>query len=340
MARMKVTSHDVARKAGVSRTTVSYVLNNVETGISPATAERVRQAALELGYVPNAAGRALAGQKTKNIGFFCLQEHLTHPHVLKILSGLNEVTRRHRLRLLLDTYVESPGGGSLLALSRERSVDGLILFETKESDRELSVLLEENFPVVVMGRYPGALVSSVDVDLVEAGYKATRHLIDLGHSDIGFISNAPVIYTASSGRMEGFRNAMNDAGLEIRSEWLLTGSYSSQSGYDAGLKLLECSALPTALFVAADTVAYGVIKALSEGGVQCPRGISVMGFDNDPLGPHFIPSLSTIHFDGFESGRIAAEMLVNLIEGRSRAGECRLLETVLMQRESTRPLVS
>jgi len=338
MGKNKVTSFDVAKAAGVSRTTVSYVLNRVECGISPQTAEKVLKTARDLGYVPNAAGRALASSRTKNIGIFCPPEHLTHSHLLQIIAGLNEVTQRHNFRLLIDTYMETPEGDALLSLSRAKSIDGLVLFEIKEKDDELQTLLEEHFPVVVMGNYPDHEVCSVDVDVEKAAYEATEHLIGLGHREIGFISNAPLYFTTARDRIRGFSKAMEQAGLPVREEWMLTGNYSSDSGYETAANLTDtCRELPTALFVASDTIAFGVIRALNEKGIKVPDDISVIGFDDVPLSSFFIPALTTLSFSGYQSGVVAGEMLIELIDEKIKPGKRILLETKLIERESTIP---
>ncbi len=333
----KVTSFDVAKKAGVSRATVSYVLNNVEKeNISQKTKDKVLKVVDELGYVPNAAGKALASQRTRNIGVVCLESHLSHSFLLQIMHGLTGVVRKYDLRLLIDTFPDGGDGSAILNLSRTKSIDGLILFETKEHDRELQTLINEDFPVVIVGEYSDGRVCSVDVDVPASARMAVEHLIELGHKKIGCITNAPLIYTAGSGRLKGYRTALEEAGLSYDESLIRHGDFTAQSGFDAMNDLLkEKKGRLTAVFVASDTVAFGAMRAIDAAGLRIPEDIAVMGYDDVPLAPFSNPPLSTVHFSGKEQGILAGEMLVELIEGKIKPGVRRLQEVQIIKRQST-----
>jgi LacI family transcriptional regulator len=333
----KITSFDVAEKAGVSRATVSYVLNNVEKeNISDKTKMKVLEVVRELGYVPNAAGKALASKRTRNIGLVCLESHLSHSFLLQIIGGLTKVVRKHDLRLLVDTIPDGADGSAILNLSRTKSIDGLVLFETREHDEELQTLIDENFPFVIIGEYSNGTVCSVDVDVASAARKAVEHLIELGYKKIGCITNAPLIYTAASGRLHGYKTALEIAGLNYNSSLVRYGEFTAQSGFDAMNDLLINNRDElTAVFVASDTVAFGAMRAIDAAGLRIPEDIAVMGYDDVPLAPFSNPPLSTVHFSGNKMGVDAGEILVELIDGKIKPGERRLQNTEIIIRQST-----
>lgn len=333
----KVTSFDVAKKAGVSRATVSYVLNNVKKeNISTKTKEKVMKVIQELGYVPNATGKALASNRTRNIGLVCHESHLSHPFLLQIMSGLTRVVRENSLRLLVDTIPDGAGDNAILSLSQTKSIDGLVLFSTREHDDELQTLLDEKFPVVIIGEYSNAKVCSVDVDGTFAAQKAVEHLIEQNHRRIAFISNAPLIYTAGTGRLKGYRNALKKAGIEYDESLIRFGEFTAESGFKAMNDLLKSKRGEiTAVFVASDTVAFGAMRAIDAAGLKIPEDIAVMGYDDVPLANFSNPPLSTVRFSGIQMGANAGEMLIKLIDKKIEPGVRKLLEIEIIKRQST-----
>jgi LacI family transcriptional regulator, galactose operon repressor len=337
----KVTSFDVAKKAGVSRATVSYVLNNVKKeNISDKTKEKVMDVVRELGYVPNAAGKALASNRTRNIGLICLESHMSHSFLLQIINGLTKIVRKHDLRLLIDTIPDGAGGHAILNLSQTKSIDGLVLFETREHDNELQTLLDEKFPVVIIGEYSNKKVCSVDVDVPASAQKAVEHLIELNHRKIGCITNSPLIYTAGTGRLNGYRKALENAGIEYDESIVRYGEFTAQSGFEAMNDLLKNKGNEfTAMFVASDTVAFGAMRAIDAAGLRIPEDIAVMGYDNVPIAKFSNPPLSTVHFSGIQMGMDAGEMLVELIDNKIKPGVRKLQEIKIMKRQSTIGLI-
>ena len=333
----KVTSLDVAKKAGVSRATVSYVLNNVENrNISDITKERVLEVIRELCYVPNATGKALASKRTRNIGMVCLEGHLSHSFLLQIMSGLTAVVRENNLRLLVDTIPEGADGNAILNLIGTKSIDGLVLFETREHDDELQTLIDEKFPVVIIGDYPNDQICSVDVDVPGSAQLAVEHIIQLGHKNIGCITNAPLVYTSGKGRLKGFNDALVAAGIDFDESLIRYGEFTAQSGFDSMNDLLEKKQGKfSAVFIASDTVAFGAMRAINSAGLKIPEDIAVMGYDNVSLAQFSNPPLSTVDISGNQMGFTAGEMLIELIDKKIEAGERKLLETEIIQRQST-----
>ena len=336
--RKKINSIDVARKAGVSRATVSYVLNNVVSeSISEKTKERVFKAAKDLGYVPNAAGQALVSKRTKNIGLLFLDSQASHPFLLQIIEGLTSVVRDNNLRLLIDSVSEENHSEAMLLMSRAKSIDGLVLFETRENDEELRTLVSEKFPVVIIGEHPDLVVCSVDIDTVSAAETAVNHLISTGHRKIACITNAPLDFTAASSRLDGYKRALENAGIEYDPALVRYGKYDEESGMIAMNELLEISNEKkiTACFVASDRVAFGAMRAITKAGLRIPEDFAVIGFDDVIHSRFYNPPLSTIHFSAVEQGRVAGEMLIKLIDEEIKPGERIIQETKLVVREST-----
>jgi LacI family transcriptional regulator len=339
MIKRRVTSRDVAERAGVSRTTVSFVLNEVEgVRISQETRQRVLDAAQELGYVPNAVAQALVSRRTRIIGlvFSRSYHHLTSDDfILQIVDGLLDVVRQHDIRLLLDSVENWGQEDAYLNLVRAKRIDGVILSLPRSDDIELRALVEEGFPVVVIGHLPGVDICSVDVDNRTAARTAVEHLLSLGHTRIGCITNADPSFIAASDRLLGYQEALATADIPYDKTLVRYGNYSPESGFEAMNSLLQGAVLPTAVFVASDVVAFGAMAAIQEHKLKIPDDIAVIGFDDVPLSRFFYPPLTTIHLPAAELGRKAGELLFDLILHQVEPGRQVLLETELIVRATS-----
>jgi len=318
-----VTSFDVARKARVSRTTVSFVMNNVaEAKISEVTQARVLKAARELGYVPNASGKALAQRKTENIALVYTRSYhhiASHSILLRLIDGLVRVAHERNLRLMIDAVDEGTSGTNILKLARANHIDGLIMLEPRNGDEQLLTLARDNFPVVLIGSLPGTQLCSIDIDNTEAARMAVEHLIAGGHRRIGCITNAPPQFTASAARLAGYQKALRRHAIPYERSLVRFGHFNPESGYTAMRSMLGEKPLPSAVFVASDTVAVGSLRAIAERGLRVPDDIAVFGFD-DIVDSHYTsPPLSTVRFDVEEHGRRSAEILVELMNGTLKA---------------------
>ena len=341
LARRNVTSRDVAKKAGVSRTTVSFVLNDVKEGnISEETRQRVLAAAKELNYVPNAAAQALAGQRTRIIGlvFSGRFQHLpTHFFLLQLMDGLLKVVQQNGLRLLVDRPGDEQANGDYLNLVRAKRIDGLIMIEPQSADSGLRALARDGFPIVLIGHLPGVKICSVDVDNRGAAREAVHHLLSLGHRRIACITNAPLTsYTATAERLLGYRDALESTGVPYDESLVRYGVYTPDSGYSSMASLLDSrKPLPSAVFAASDVVAFGAMTAIQQRGLKVPDDISMVGFDDVPMARFVNPSLSTVHLPVAEQGRKAAELLLDVVLKRAEPGRRILLDTELVVRNST-----
>lgn len=338
MAVKRITSLDVARRAGVSRTTVSFVLNNVSgMHISEETKKRVMQAAHDLGYVPDAAAQALASGRSKTIGLLLARR----PHVvasdmflIQILDVLAHEINRQGMRLLLQVVEDFQDRESYLKLVRSNSLDGVIYSGPRIEDMPLYSLIEHNVPTVVMGAVPGANYYSVDVDNRAAARLAVSHLVELGHTRIGIITNAQASYTAAVQRLNGYQDALIEAGIPFDPGLVRYGEFDSESGYSQMKSLLEVSPPPTAMFVASDVVAFGAMSAIRERGLVIPGDIALVGFDDVPVSRYTEPSLTSIQLPAADLARCACEMVVCLVNGDRPPQRQVLLQARLVVRQS------
>jgi LacI family transcriptional regulator len=338
VARKKVTSHDVAKLAGVSRTTVSVVLNDApHVQIPEETRQRVLAAVRHLSYRPDAAARSLATQETRTIALVLYQSAdliVGDAFLANVVRGLSEVAQQCGFRLLLHPFEEIGKSEAYISLVLENRIDGLIVSGPRSDDEQLPRLRDEGFPVVLLGQLNGAGMHSVDVDNAAAAYRAVSHLIHLGHERIGLITNAPLQYTASADRWRGYRQALAEAGLPYDDTIIRYGSFRARSGYQAMDELLDLADPPTATFIASDEVATGALAALHERGLAVPDEMAIVGFDNIPVARYLVPPLTTIHLPAYELGLRAAEKLIGIIQGEEAAERGVLLDTELIVRES------
>lgn len=335
MARRRPTSADVARHAGVSRTTVSFVLNGRDdVAISPETRRRVIEAAEELGYHPNASARQLAGGASLTLGLVLRQsaEHVAADALLpETLRGLASAARAADYRVIVEPL--PPGEGSYEDLLRSRWADGLVVSGPRADDEALGALVEDGFPVVVQGSVPGGGVPTVDVDNRRGARHAVDHLIARGHRRIGCVTNASLAYTAAAERAAGYRDALEAAGIPYEEELVLEGDFDAASGQAAAEELLEREPDLAAIFAASDVVAFGAIGAIRSQGRRVPADVSVIGFDDIALAAYSDPPLTTIRLPARDLGETAGRVLIDLIAGRP-VEERTVLPTELVVRAS------
>ena len=336
MARKQATSQDVARLAGVSRTTVSFVLNNVPgVKISPETRQRVLEAARELDYYPTAAARSLASGKTQRIGLVLGEgrKRLAADAFLPtFLQGVTAAIHRRGYLLVLQMAEDVPTYEAYARLIREQQVDGLILSGPRADDPVIARLEKEHFPLILHGRLNGCSLPCVDVDNLAGAYRATKHLIELGHRRIAFIPNAPSFYSGTQERFTGYKQALAEHGLPFRPELVEQATFLPKTGQEAMERLLHLPQPPTAVFAASDVMALGAMNAIHAAGLRIPEDIAVVGFDDIFLASYALPPLTTVRVPAYGLGWTAATTLISVIEG-DRASSV-TLETEMVIRQS------
>ncbi len=338
MATKRATSQDVAKRAGVSRTTVSFVLNNVEgAAISVDTKQRVMQAAIDLGYFPDAAAQTLASGRSSTIGLVMNRsphQIVSDTYITQVLDVLVEEVRQHGMRLMLEIIEDDRPAETYLDLVRSKRIDGIIFSGPRFDDEALNALNEDGFPTIIMGSVPDSPFCCVDVDNRTAACQATTHLVGLGYREIACITNASSIYTAAVDRLKGYQDALAEASIPYDERLVRYGDFSPESGYERMRSILEDGPRPRAVFVASDVVAIGAIAAIHEAGLRIPEDVALVGFDDVPISRYLDPPLTTVHLPAREMSRLACSMIMELIQGETPPEGQVLLKTNLVIRKS------
>jgi len=338
VSRSRPTQRQIAEEVGVSRTTVSLVLNEVSgVRISPETRQRIIEVARRLNYYPDAAARTLVSGRTRTLGFVLCQSPdriFTDAFLPEVLRGVGDAVQENGFRVLIHSVEDVVAPETYIGLVREKQTDGIILSGPRSDDQQLTRLRAEGFPIVLLGQLPGSGIPFVDVDNVDAARQAVEHLIELEHRRIGIITNAPLEYTAARDRLAGYRRALEEAGLGYVEELVCYGDFREPSGHTAMNQLLDLAQAPTAVFVASDLVAFGALVAIKERGLSVPDDVALVGFDDVRLAHYVNPPLTTVRLPAYGLGYRAAMLLTKLIVGESVEEQEILLQTELVVRQS------
>jgi LacI family transcriptional regulator len=325
------TLETVAVAAGVSMATVSKVLND-RGDVASATRTRVQGLLDEYGYVPpgrSAGSRSATGRKVVELVFTALDS----PYSVEILRGVTSSP--------MDVVVTSMSklsrswSSGLVAAGRS----GAIIVTSQLTPSDQRNLARGHVPYVLIdpaAELPDPKVMTVGATNWAGGLAATRHLLDLGHRRIAVIGG-PVAMLCSRARISGYTEAMASAGLEVDPALVGSGSFHHIGGYQAARQLFELADPPTAIFACNDEQAFGVAEAARVTGRRVPEDVSVVGFDDIPISRWFSPPLTTVRQPLADMGRIAAEMLSTMIDGREPRGRQVELATELIVRASTGP---
>jgi len=338
LANKRPTSIDVAKLAGVSRTTVSFVLNNFpDSNISENTRQRVIEAARQLNYHPNASGRKLASGKSKMIGLVRLQsieQVFNDAFLLQVFVGIEQAASKWGFHVLLK-HLDHEKTDGYSQLITENHVDGIILSGPLQNDPELIQLHKEGVPIILLGQMANTNIPFVDVNAEFGSKMAVDHLISCGHKRIAMITNAKMEYSSAQQRKSGYLKAIKNAKIKVDESLIKEGDFTPASGYEAMKDLLSLPPYPTAVFVASDVVAIGAIQAIKQAGLRIPQDIEIIGFDDVPMAEFYDPPLSTVRLPAFDLGRLAGDQLIKMILGNDTDLPGVLLETELILREST-----
>jgi DNA-binding LacI/PurR family transcriptional regulator len=334
---------DVAQAAGVSRTAVSFVLNDIpDANIPETTRQRILQAARDLNYTPNAQALNLVRGKTMMVALVVRQtsEQMSADAFLgEIIRGSTRIIEAEDYHLVV--HAVEPGAPNKTTygeLVRTHKVDGLMITSPLINDPEVKVLHDEGTPIVLNGAADFNDIPSVDVDNVQGAYTAVRHLIDLGHRRIAHISNAAFSYTSARDRLSGYQQALAETGIAYDEQLIRPGAFTDVSSYEPMLSLLDLSEPPTAVFIGSDLVALGAVQAIHHRGLRIPNDISIIGFDDLLISKYLQPPLTTIHLPAYDLGQRLGEMILTSIRGETFQTLRALLPTELVIRQSTRQL--
>ncbi|GAC1350403.1 MAG: LacI family DNA-binding transcriptional regulator [Ktedonobacteraceae bacterium] len=306
------TMSDIARLAGVSRTTVSFVLNNhvYSASIPAETRDRVLGAAKNLSYRPNLAARGVRTNQTHTIGFIT-DEIATTPHAVKIIRGAQDVALAYgKLLLIVNTGSDATVTETAIEMMLGRQVEGIIYAAMYHQEVALPANMYEGSAVLLDCFCANRSLPSVVPDEIQGGRTATEVLLNKGHRRIGFINNVDPI-PASFGRLEGYQQALKTYDVPFDEDLVRSHTSDSRGGYRGTLELMQLREPPTAIFCFSDFMAMGAYDALRTLGISVPGDVAVMGFDNQELiAAQLSPPLSTIQLPHYQMGKWAIEYLL------------------------------
>lgn len=331
------TQADVARLAGVSQTTVSYILNRKDSNIPEETRQRVLAAIQELGYTPNRAARTLRTSKTHTIA--CIIPEITNPFFYPVVRGIQDVAEIHEYDLMIynSDSIEKKERQLVRSVQKARA-DGLIGMFVHLTAEDLRPLLAQGVVVTKSELGPVAYgdlpIDTIYVDNIAASSAAVGHLIERGHRRIGMLGGASA--TPRDFRIRGYRQALAERDIAYDETLVVGGDFTLESGYEKMGELLALKDRPTAVFAANDLMAIGAMQAIMDAGLSIPRDIAVMGFDNIPSAQLITPRLSTVEHFPQLLGERAATLLFERLEGDApQHGRSAELPFELVLRETT-----
>ena len=333
--KSRPTQDDVARRAGVSQTTVSQVLNNSAFAVPDETRQRILAAIEELGYLPDAIARGLRKRETYTIA--SIIPNITNPFYPSVERGLQDVAERFGYDLIVyNTDGVAEKEHKCLRSVQQRGVDGIVASFFHVTTVDLRPLLERNVPVVRLesrAQGTGSLpLDNLYVDSVAAAHDAVRYLIDRGYRPVGTIvaENGP-----GPLRLLGYRRALEESDVPVDESLIAHADFTEQGGYTGMRKLLSRPSRPRAVFAANDMMAMGALVALREVGLRVPEDVAMMGFDDISAAKLVNPPLTTIRLFQEQLGGRAAELLIERLQGKApEGGRSEEMPFELVKRES------
>jgi LacI family transcriptional regulator len=323
---------DVAERAGVSRTTVSHVINQTRF-VEEETKQRVLQAIEKLGYYPNAAARSLTTNRTGTIGVII--SNASNPFFGEVLLGVEDILQPENYGLIVcNTDEVLAREAHYLDLLLSQRVEGIIAAATSQHWAALAEAEVRHTPIVSVDRtFEGSEVPFVGVNNRQGAYVGTQHLIQRGHRQIGILAGFLRLSTMRE-RLAGFCQALQEHDIALPEEWMLTSPLSIEAGRQVTRQILSLPRRPTALFINNNLLSLGVLLAIKELGLHCSKDIALVGFDDHPWAAVSDPPLTVVRQPTRELGQIAAQMLLDLINGQQPAEGRVMLECELVIRRS------
>jgi LacI family transcriptional regulator/LacI family repressor for deo operon, udp, cdd, tsx, nupC, and nupG len=342
MTEKRTTISDVAREAGVSKATVSAVLNDKGT-VNQGTRDRVQAVMERLNYRPSSQARRAQQGRVKTLGLLIKEAH--NPFFTEIIASARQRANAHGYTLLVaSSEGDTDAERRILEVMRNKDVDGMLVNPVCDRDTDLSPLFElkrRNFPLVLLEEIRGVRASLVDIDNVEATRVATKHLLDLGHTRVVHFAG-PDYSLQSEARTSGVRRAFSESSMVFRQDMILPAGARLEDGYRTGIEYfgrVPAAERATAVVCFNDLVAIGLLRALRELGLTVPGDVSVVGHDDIDLLNYLPLGITTVHIPKRDMADIATELLIRHVEAREPIAPRKVLvETELIVRESTRSL--
>ncbi|NMC86743.1 MAG: LacI family transcriptional regulator [Anaerolineaceae bacterium] len=330
---MPLTLEDIAEKSGVSRSTVSRVINGDEK-VKSETRERVMKVIQEYNFQPNLAARGLAARRTNIIGLVTpagVSELFTDPYFPQLIRGVTAACNAQQYSVMLwlaDLEFERRTINQIL---HNGLLDGVVVSSMVMDDPIVQSLYQSKMPFVLVGRHPKLDVNYIDVDNTQGGMDATLHLLKQNHHRVATITG-PLNMVGGFDRYQGYQKALQSRQIPLEEALVVEGSFTEESGYQGMKKLLEQH--PDAVFAASDMMAMGAIRAIREAGLRIPEDVAVVGFDDLPAASQVMPPLTSIRQPVVRMGSLAADMLIDLIHHPREQTQHLLLATELIVRST------
>ncbi|MBF0705058.1 LacI family DNA-binding transcriptional regulator [Alkalihalobacillus hwajinpoensis] len=326
------TIKDVAKRAGVSRTTVSRVLND-NGYVSHEARQRVVEAVEEMGYIPSAHAKTMRTKRSGVIGV--ILPRISTETASRVVNGIeNELAANGYQILLTNTQLQPEKEIQNIKLLKSRQVDGIILLATNRNQELLDTISDASIPFVAIGQELNGVMSVV-YDDYHSSYSVTESLIEKGHRHIGFIGVPETDHAVGIVRKQGYLDAMKKHGLTVEKGWIQYGNFTFESGYEAAKQLVEQSELkPTAIFAVTDRMAIGALGLLKEQGIRIPEDMALFGIGASDLSRHVTPALSTVDYFNEDAGQKTAQLILEQLSGKVLEKKKLKLNYRLIERDS------
>ncbi|QAY65481.1 catabolite control protein A [Paenibacillus protaetiae] len=330
---MTVTIYDVAREAGVSMATVSRVVNN-NPNVKPATRKKVYEAIERLGYRPNAVARGLASKKTTTVGVVI--PDISNSIFAEVARGIEDIANMYHYNIILcNADKKKEKEIRVINTLLEKQVDGLLFMGGAVTEEHEQAFRTANVPIVLCATTDEkGQIPSVDIDHEAAAYDAVGKLISNGHTRIAMISGTLQDPANGYARFQGYKRALQDAGLPYDDEIVRVGNYRYESGVEAMKYFVELADRPTAVFAATDEMAIGAIHCIQDSGLHVPEDISVISVDNSRMASMVRPQLTAVAQPMYDIGAVSMRLLTKLMKKENVERGTVVLPHEIVERQS------
>ncbi|MDD5270846.1 MAG: LacI family DNA-binding transcriptional regulator [Candidatus Omnitrophica bacterium] len=340
---MAYTYKDIAKKAKVSISTVSRVINGKDLQkVGKKTQERVSRVVADLDFTPNVIARSLVSRKTFNIAVVVKDfEDIYYSYFSHVVSGIAGVLEKNGYYFQLTRAIkpkEEPLSPYYMKAFEEKRVDGMCILVEEALEKDVATLFEKKFPVVLVNRYiKGIKIPKVLIDNKEGLFRATKELLDTGHKRIAFLSGA-LRFQLDQDRLAGYKKALSEAGAGFDENLVAEGLFIYEKAYEATGALLKQEPRITGIVASDDVMALAAIRRIRDAGLSVPEHISVIGFNDMFPFPPGSPTLSSMRLPLVEIGKTAAQMLLDIVSGKKVENDTVTFTPEYIRRESVKPL--
>ncbi|MGM9988868.1 MAG: catabolite control protein A [Bacillaceae bacterium] len=332
---MNVTIYDVAREANVSMATVSRVVNG-NPNVKPTTRKKVLEAIERLGYRPNAVARGLASKKTTTVGVII--PDISNVFFAELARGIEDIATMYKYNIILSNSDQNKEKElHLINTMLGKQVDGIVFMGTSITDELVEEFDRSPVPIVLAASVDDKHdTASVNIDYTQGAYDATTMLVNNGNKRIAYVRGTDYLSGVTIKKLEGYKNALAEANIPYDEELVISGDFTYESGIEAFEQLWALENKPTAIFVATDEMALGVIHAAQDAGVNIPEQLEIIGFDNSKLATMVRPKLTTVVQPMYDIGAVAMRLLTKLMNKENVEDKNVILPHRVQVRQSTK----